>query len=264
MSDTIAALDGPVATLTLSRPAALNALSADMVKGMRDFVSRVEGDPAVRCVVIQGAGDHFMAGGDLKWFLPAFDKPAEERRRVFEDIVLEVHHSIVTIRRMRKPVVASVRGACAGFGLSLAMACDLVIAADTSTFTLAYNNIGVSPDGGGSYHLPRLVGLKTAMEIALLGDRFDAATAKSRGVVNFVVPVAQLEAETAKLAGRLAASATHALANAKRLLNQSLERSLEAQLQAEADSFADCSTTADMHEGIKAFIEKRKPVFQGK
>ncbi|MGH6991538.1 MAG: enoyl-CoA hydratase-related protein, partial [Stellaceae bacterium] len=161
-------------------------------------------------------------------------------------------------------VVASVQGAAAGFGLSLMMACDLVIAADSAFFTLAYINIGTSPDGSGTYFLPRVVGQKKAMEIALLGDRFDAATAKAMGLINFIVPAAELEAETMKLATRLATGPTRAIANTKRLINHSLERSLESQLQAEAMSFADCAASEDWLEGVKAFAEKRRPAFKGR
>jgi 2-(1,2-epoxy-1,2-dihydrophenyl)acetyl-CoA isomerase len=265
MSDYRTSIDGPVATFTLDRPAALNALSTDMVVGMRQFFGEIERDPRVRCLVINGGGEHFMAGGDLKFFLGQFQSTPdrEARRRMFEEYIHALHPAIFTLRRMRKPVIASVQGACAGFGLSLAMACDLTIAADNAYFTLAYINIATSPDGSGTYFLPRLVGLKTAMEIALLGDRFDAATAKQRGLVNFVVPAADLAAETAKLAGRLAAGPTHAIGNTKALLNASLGRDLETQLAAEAASFADCAAADDMEEGLNAFVAKRRPVYKG-
>ena len=202
----------------------------------------------MRCLVIEGAGDHFMAGGDLKYFLGQFqaNPDPEARRRLFENFIHELHPAIFALRRMRKPVIASVQGACAGFGLSLAMACDLTIAADNAYFTLAYINIATSPDGSGTYFLPRLVGLKTAMEIALLGDRFDATRAQARGLVNFVVPQADLAAETANLAARLASGPTHAIANTKALLNASLSRDLEAQLAADPDAIV---VTMGLHPG---------------
>jgi len=143
------------------------------------------------------------------------------------------------------------------------MACDLVIAADTSFFTLAYVHIGTSPDGGSTFLLPRTVGMKKAMEIALLGDRFDAKTAQQWGLVNFVVPAAQLADETRKLAERIASGPSHALGNTKLLLNSSLGNTLESQLQAEGVSFADCAATRDWAEGVTAFGEKRKPQFRG-
>ena len=263
-TDLLTSIDGPIAICTLNRPASLNALSQEMMQGMKAFFARIEHDPLVRCLVIRGAGDHFMAGGDVKSFAQMFAMTPAERRTAFEGYIHDLHPAIFTLRRMRKPVLASVQGAAAGFGLSLAMACDLVIAADTAYFTLAYVNIGTSPDGSGTYFLPRLVGLKKAMEIAMLGDRFDAAAAKAIGIVNFVVPQADLAAETEKLAKRLAGGPTHAIGNTKTLLNASLDRSIEGQLQAEALSFADCTTTDDMREGITAFVQKRKPEFQGK
>ena len=264
MNDTLLLdIEDGVATLTLNRPDALNALNADMIAALGEAVPRLETDPAVRCVVLRGAGEHFMAGGDLKEFRGHLEKPAEDRRRQFEAMIHRLHPAIISLRRMPKPVMVSLRGAAAGFGLSLSLAADLAIAAEDAYFTLAYCLIGTSPDGGGSFQLPRIVGLRKAMEIALLGDRFDAETAKDLGIVNWVVPAADLEAETAKLARRLAAGPARAFANTKRLLNQSLDRPLEAQLQAEAESFADCAATADFAEGIAAFVEKRKPSYEG-
>jgi 2-(1,2-epoxy-1,2-dihydrophenyl)acetyl-CoA isomerase len=144
------------------------------------------------------------------------------------------------------------------------MSCDLAVASDDSYYTLAYCHIGTSPDGGSTFGLPRLVGAKKAMEIALLGERFDAATAEKLGLVNRVVPAAELAAATTKLAQRLAAGPSLAYAGTKRLLQQSLTSALETQLQHEAESFALCASSADFQEGVTAFIEKRKPVFSGR
>lgn len=252
-----------VATVTLNRPDVLNALSADMVEGLTRFMGEIEHDRAVRCMVIRGAGEHFMAGGDVKRFAGMAAMTGDERRKAMEASIHDLHPAIFLLRRMTKPVIASVRGAAAGFGLSLAMACDMVIAAEDAFFTLAYVNIGTSPDGSGTYFLPRLVGLKKAMEIALLGDRFDAAMAKALGIINFVVPTEALAAETAKLAGRLAAGPARALGNTKRLLNASLGRSLESQLEAEALAFSECAASDDWMEGVSAFVEKRAPRFRG-
>jgi 2-(1,2-epoxy-1,2-dihydrophenyl)acetyl-CoA isomerase len=262
--DVLCAIDGAIATCTLNRPAARNALSAEMVADMKVFFAKVERDPAVRCLVVRGAGEHFQSGGDVKSFTRMFPLPPDERRAAFEEFIHQLHPAVVMMRRMPKPVIASVQGACAGFGMSLMMACDLAIAADSAYFTLAYINIGTSPDGSGTFFLPRLVGLRKALEIAMLGDRFDAATAKDLGLVNFVVPAAELAAATGKLAQRLASGPTHALGNTKRLLNMSFDSSLETQLQAEAASFADCTTTADMMDGVMAFVQKRPPRFQGR
>jgi 2-(1,2-epoxy-1,2-dihydrophenyl)acetyl-CoA isomerase len=253
-----------VATVTLNRPEALNALSDDMIAALLEIMPRLEADPAVRCVVLRGAGDHFMAGGDVKGFHRRLEQPPEALRRHFEAKIHRLHPVVVTMRRMPKPIVAAVRGACAGFGLSFMLAADLALAAEDAFFTLAYCRIGTSPDGGSSYHLPRIVGLRRAMEIALLGDRFDAAAAERLGVVNRVVPAADLDGETAALARRLAEGPALALAKTKRLLGAPFETGLVAQLQAEAESFADCAATADFAEGVTAFVEKRAARFGGR
>ncbi len=251
-----------VSTITLNRPAALNALNRELTLALRDAVFAAEQDPQVRCVVIRG-GEHFMAGGDLKWFDELLATlSAAEIRVQFEGFIHEVHALILSLRRMPKPVVASVSGAAAGFGMSLMMACDLALAADNAYFTLAYTLIGATPDGGSTYALPRIVGQKKAMEIALLGERFDAATAERLGLVNRVVPAGALEAETQKLAARLAAGPTTAYGRTKALINRSLETSLETQLQREAEFFAQSAAEPDFAAGIKAFIEKRKPQWQ--
>ncbi len=253
-----------VATVTLNRPEALNALNDDMMAALVEVMARVEADEAARCVVLRGAGDHFMAGGDIKGFHGRLAETPAERGAHFRDKIHGLHPAIAAMRRMPKPVIASLRGAAAGFGLSLALATDLAIAAEDAYFTLAYCLIGTSPDGGSSYHLPRIVGLRKAMEIALLGERFDAETARALGLVNWVVPSADLEAETAKLAARLARGPGHALGETKALLNASFDNSLEAQLALEAESFASCAATQDFAEGVTAFVEKRSAKFQGK
>lgn len=259
----LVAREGAVATLTLNRPKALNAINRELTLALREAVLAAEHDRAVRCVVIRG-GEHFMAGGDLKWFHEQLgSSDAAQLRTQFEAFVQEVHGIIISLRRMPKPVVASVRGAAAGFGLSLMMACDLALAADNAYFTLAYALIGATPDGSSTFSLPRIVGQKKAMELALLGERFDAAAAERLGLVNRVVPAGSLDQETAKLAARLAAGPTAVYGRTKSLLNASLENSLAAQLQREAECFAQSASEADFREGIAAFIEKRAPRFEG-
>ena len=255
----LATREGGVATLTLNRPQALNALDRDLTVGLRDSVLAVEHDAAIRCVVLRG-GEHFMAGGDLKWFRTLVEgRSGAENRVQFEALIHEAHSVILSLRRMPKPVVASVRGAVAGFGMSLMMACDLALAADNAYFTLAYTLIGTTPDGGSTFALPRIVGQKKAMEIALLGERFDASTAERLGLVNRVVAAEKLAEETAKLAARLAAGPTAVYGRTKALLNGSLNTSLESQLQREAEAFAQSASEPDFREGLAAFIEKRKP-----
>jgi 2-(1,2-epoxy-1,2-dihydrophenyl)acetyl-CoA isomerase len=253
-----------VATLVMNRPEARNALSMDMRAALADVLHDIERDESVRCVVLKGAGEHFMAGGDVKGMGESIKKSPEEIRKEFILRIHDLHPIMFAMRRMPKPIIASCQGAAAGAGVSMALACDLVIASEDAFFTLAYCRIGTSPDGSSSFHLPRAVGIKKAMEIALLGDRFDAQTAKDIGMINFVVPTAELEAETNALAQRLAAGPTHVYGNTKALFYRSLESEFEAQLQAEAEYFSDCAARPDFKEGVSAFIEKREAKFTGK
>jgi 2-(1,2-epoxy-1,2-dihydrophenyl)acetyl-CoA isomerase len=254
-----------VATLTMNRPEARNALSGEMRAALDDAFHRFEQDETVRCVVLRGAGEHFMAGGDVKGFgaILAEEDPGG-LRDLFLHRVHELHTLMFAMRRLPKPIIASVRGAAAGAGVSFAACCDLVIAAEDAFFTLAYCHIGTSPDGGSTYALPRAMGTKRAMEMALLGERLDARSMARFGLVNFVVPTEELEAETAALARRLAAGPTRAYAQAKRLIYASSENQMERQLQMEAEAFADCASSEDFREGVTAFVEKRAAVFRGR
>lgn len=264
MSHLEVSINKGIATLAMNRPEARNALSMEMRAQLCDALHEIELDDKVRCVVLTGTGEHFMAGGDVKGMGELIKKSSDEIRKEFMLRIHDLHPIMFAMRRMPKPVIASCRGAAAGAGVSIALACDLVIAAEDAFFTLAYCKIGTSPDGSSSFHLPRAVGIKKAMEIALLGDRFDAQTAKDMGMINFVVPNAELDAETDKLAVRLANGPTHVYGNTKALFYRSLESEFESQLQAEAEYFSDCASRADFKEGVSAFIEKRDPVFTGK
>lgn len=252
-----------IATITLNRPEARNALSLEMRAALYDAFVDMENDDSVRCIVLRGEGEHFQAGGDVKSFNEFTKLDPEERRKMFEKRIHTLHPTVFTMMRMPKPIIASVRGGAAGFGLSLMMACDMVIASEDAFVTLAYIGIGTTPDGSGSYTLPRIVGMKKAMEIAMLGDRIKAADAKDLGLINFVVPTEELPAETAKLAKRLANGPTVALGRTKQLLNGSLGNSLEEQLSLEAQGFAYCAASNDWVEGVTAFKEKRKPEYKG-
>lgn len=264
MADLEVSISEGIATLTMNRPEARNALSMEMRSQLCDALHDVELDNSVRCVVLTGEGDHFMAGGDVKGMGESIKKPSDEIRTEFMLRIHDLHPIMFAMRRMPKPVIASCRGAAAGAGVSIALACDLVIAAEDAFFTLAYCKIGTSPDGSSSFHLPRAVGIKKAMEIALLGDRFGAQAAMDMGMINFVVPDADLESETDKLATRLANGPTHVYGNTKALFYRSLESEFESQLQAEAEYFSDCASREDFKEGVTAFIEKREPNFKGK
>ncbi len=257
-------IEDGIAWATLNRPDAMNAFSAEMRDGLIDFLTRAEADPAVRCVVLAGSGENFMAGGDVKSFTADLAQAPELRRSFFERTCHSMHPIIYLMRRMPKPVIASVQGACAGLGVSFVLACDLAIAADNAFFTLAYVKIGTTPDGGASFFLPRTVGMKRAMEIALLSERLDAATAERHGLINRVVPAERLASETRTLAARLASGATQAIGRTKALLSSALSRDLEAHLQQEGLCFAASTVTSDMIEGVNAFVEKRRPKFENR
>lgn len=263
MADLEVTQQGSIATLTMNRPEARNALSMEMRAELCSALHDIEMDDSVRCVVLKGEGEHFMAGGDVKGMGESIKKSSEEIKKEFLLRIHDLHPIMFAMRRMPKPIIASCRGAAAGAGVSVALACDLIIAAEDAFFTLAYCKIGTSPDGSSSFHLPRAVGIKKAMEIALLGDRFDAQIAKDIGMINFVVPNDQLNAETDALANRLANGPTHVYGNTKALFYRSLESEFESQLQAEAEYFADCASRPDFKEGVTAFIEKREAKFTG-
>ncbi len=264
MADLEMSVEGGIATMTMNRPEARNALSMDMRSQMDELFHQVEFDDAVRCVVLQGAGEHFMAGGDVKnmhEYLNSHD--ATETQSYFLHRIHALHTIMFSMRRMPKPIVAKVRGAAAGAGVSLAAACDLVIAEESAFFTLAYCHIGTTPDGSSSFHLPRAIGIKRTLEMTLLGDRYTAQQMADMGLVNFVVADADLDEECDKLATRLANGPTHVYGQGKRLMYRSLENEFESQLQLEAECFADCAKRNDYREGVAAFVEKRKANFTG-
>jgi 2-(1,2-epoxy-1,2-dihydrophenyl)acetyl-CoA isomerase len=253
--------DGAIATLTLNRPDSLNALDPAMMDALVNDTAALAADRSVRCVVVRGAGKNFMAGGDIRHFASQLELAPAERQRSFTELIGRLHAAIETLHRMPQPVLASVQGAVAGFGLSLLSACDLAIAAESAYFTAGYRRLGLTPDGGLSYALPRLVGSKKAMEILLLAERFDAREALRLGLVNRIVPDAELQAATAATAQALATGPGLATRNGKRLLRQSLSQPLSVQLDAEAASFGACAATEDFAEGVRAFLDKRAPHF---
>ena len=251
---------GAVARLRLNRPAVLNALDEATAHAFLAAVQAVADDPEARVLAISGQGRGFMAGGDLGRFQADLDRAADTARA----IIGPFHEALLRLQRLPIPVLASVHGPVAGAGMSLAMAADLCIAADDARFTLAYARIGASPDGSASWFLPRLVGLRRAMEIAMLAEPIDAAEALRLGLVNRVVPAADLAAETEALAGRLANGPTMAYGRIKGLLHRSGTADLAGQLAAEEESFAALAGTADFREGISAFFEKRGARFDGR
>jgi 2-(1,2-epoxy-1,2-dihydrophenyl)acetyl-CoA isomerase len=263
MKTVIADIDNGIATLTMNRPEVLNSMNAVMARELRLAAEKLATDDAVRCVVLCGAGEHFMAGGDIGFFKQQMAKGVAGERLLSKEVFADAHGFIRALNKLPQPVIASVQGMVVGFGISLMSACDLVVAADNSQFSLGYSQLGVSPDGGSTYFLPRTIGIKRTMELLLLGDRYDAPQFLAMGMLNRVVSGSELEAETLKLARRLAAGPAHAYANSKQLVNASLNSTLEEQLDAEEEKFIDCTTTTDFAEGVNAFCEKRRPNFGG-
>ena len=254
-----------VASITINRPDSLNAINDDVVTALIDITGALKVSKDIRCVVLTGAGDHFMAGGDVKRFKRKFEEVADdnEARAWFNSILERIHVVVSNINDLRMPVIASVKGAVAGAGFSLMLGCDLVVAAEGGIFTLAYCHLGTSPDGGSTWHLPRTLGMKRAMEIALLGDRFGPDQALAWGLINKIVPADDLDAEVATLANRLAKGPTLAYGETKRLLLDSTDRDLSNQLHAETRSFVTCAMSDDFRKGVTAFVDKQKPDFKG-
>ena len=248
--------DGAIARIVFNRPQQLNAINIETALAFDQACLSLENDASVRVVVLQGEGRSFGAGGDLRAFQT---DPQATALAVIEPM----HRGLLRLTRLSAPVIASLQGNVSGGSLSLAMGCDLAIAAADARFNLAYVNVAASCDVGGSWHLPRLVGLRRAMEIALLGPTISADVAHTWGLVNQVVPAAELKATTMALATRLANGPTAAYGRLKRLMHVSLHNDLPTQLDLERDGFRDSAGTADFQEAIQAFFERRTPHFRG-
>ncbi|RIA43798.1 2-(1,2-epoxy-1,2-dihydrophenyl)acetyl-CoA isomerase [Hephaestia caeni] len=253
-----------LAIITLNRPDQMNATSPAMRALLIEATYRAETDDAVRAVLIRGAGAHFMAGGDLREFRERMEHDPDAHRRGAEARALDVHLAILRLVRMPKPVVAAVQGAVAGMGASIMMAADIAIAADDAYVALAFTRIGLAGDCGATFHLPRLVGERRALELMLLGERIDARRAADIGLVTRIVPRADLADESEAIARCLAAGATVGLGLAKRLVRGAHAASLEEQLLHEAAAAARCAATDDHHEGVAAFLDRRAPRFEGR
>lgn len=249
--------------IVLNRPEVLNAANREMLAELAEAAAEAEADGTTGAVLLRGAGTHFMAGGDIRMFGELVALPPEDRCRIFRDLVDSLHPTMMRMRAMAKPVVVAVQGAAAGFGLSLVLAADLALAAEDAVFGAGYIHLGTSPDGAMTANLPRIVGLKRAAELMLLGERFEARRALELGIVNRVVPADTLLGEARGWAARLAAGPREATARTKALLYASLGDGLAAQLNREAESFAACAATADFAQGVRAFLDKRRPVFGG-
>lgn len=249
--------EGGIATITLNRPSVFNSFNQEMIKSLQHHLDVAAQDVSVRAVVLTGTGKAFCAGQDLGEVL-------EEKEIDFNKIVQENYNPLVLkIRNMDKPVVAAVNGVAAGAGANLALACDIVVAKESTNFIQAFSKIGLIPDCGGTYFLPRLIGLQKATAFMMLADKVSAAQAKEIGMIYEFFADDIFDTEVAKIADKLANLPTKGLAYTKKLLNQTFNNSIEEQLIQEGLFQAKSGNTSDYQEGVDAFIEKRNPVFKG-
>jgi len=249
-------IDGPIATITLNRPAAFNAINLPIAQTLERLALQVEAEREIRVLVLRGEGRAFCAGGDLQTIGAAAE--ADTITPVVGELLQHYHAFIAALRRMPKIVLASVHGSAAGAGMSLAFAADLCIAAEEARFTPAYAKLGVSPDGGGTVGVVAAVGIRRALQIFLAEDSFTAQQAYDWGLVAKVVPAVELKAATRELALRLAQNAPAGLAATKALIHRAPTTPIEQQLDAERDAIIDCMHTEDFKAAVKRFLSKGK------
>lgn len=257
-SPVLLTIEQSVAVITLNRPRVLNAIDAQMARSLSDAIARVAQDGTARALLLRGEGRAFCAGGDVARFVEGDPTAA------IEAIIDPLHAALRALDALSLPTLAAVQGPAAGAGFSLSMACDLCIAADDAVFTLAFARIGISPDSSSTYRLPRLVGTRKALELAMLADSVRASEALALGLVNRIVPAAALADEAMALARRLAQGPTAAYGRIKHLVGRSLGNDLAAQLDLEREAFLAGARTADFKEGAQAFLAKRPPQFEGR
>jgi 2-(1,2-epoxy-1,2-dihydrophenyl)acetyl-CoA isomerase len=247
-----------IARITLNRPEAGNALNLELATELRKAAEGLQGSD-VGAVILSGAGKAFCVGGDLDYM-----RDADEVGDAVLRLATQFHGGLAALAALDAPVISAVRGAAAGGGMSLAIAGDIVLAAESARFTMAYTAIGFSPDGGSSWTLPRLVGRRKAAELMLLNERLDAAAARDLGLVTRVVADDALDDEADALARRLAGGPTRAYGATKRLLRESATRGFAEQMAEESRSIAALAAAPDGREGVAAFLEKRAPTFGGR
>ena len=248
---------GSILEITLNRPAAYNALNLDMMKMLGETLASAAADRSIKGLLLTGKGKAFCAGGDLKWI----SQQSEEAASVLYRLAPQFHLSITEIRRMKKPVVAAINGIAAGGGFSLALACDFRVMGESAMLRQAYTSSGLSIDGGGSFALPRLVGLARAMEIMAFDKPISAAQALEWGLVTKILPDDEVLSAALTMLDDLTKTALHSFAWSKKLMTDSFNNTLETQLELERQGISDCAADPDGQEGIQAFVEKRKPSF---
>jgi 2-(1,2-epoxy-1,2-dihydrophenyl)acetyl-CoA isomerase len=250
-----------VACATLNRPEARNALALELRLDLMAFLESLRSRSDVRVVLLQAAGKSFIAGGDIKVFARGLDMSPEERSADMKTRAAGAGKLCALIRSLPQPVVVAARGFAVGVGASVVFAADLAMISDNTKVGLTHVTLGISPDGAGTYFLPRLVGMKRAAQIALLGEMIDADQLLATGLVNWVVPDTELESRALELVRKLAKGAPVAQQETKRLLECSLARDIDAQVAAEAESLARCALTDDYAEGLRAILDRRPPNF---
>jgi 2-(1,2-epoxy-1,2-dihydrophenyl)acetyl-CoA isomerase len=250
-----------VGHITLDRPDAANALDLAMVTELEEVSLRCDEDPSVRAVLMTGAGKLFCGGGDLKAFAA---QPPDNLPAYLKKITFYLHKAVHRFARMKAPMVVAVNGNAGGGGMSLALSGDIVLAAESARFTMAYTRVGLSPDGSSSYFLPRLIGLRRTMELALTNRVLSAREAETIGLITRAVPDGELAQQAESLANELAAGATAAFGGVKRLLYATANTTLDEQMELESETIADTARTADAREGIASFLAKRTPKFTGR
>jgi len=252
--------EGSVLTLLMNRPEKLNALNEELASALLAAIQRIAKDDSIRCVILTGAGRAFNAGGDLGLLSDARKRGAAQE---LEGLLRAGHELVLALCDLPQPVVAAINGPAAGGGMNLALACDILIAADNAQFAQSFAKIGLFPDFGGTYSLPRLVGPAKAAELFITGDLISAAEAHRLGIVNHVVPAERLMDETRALAARLAAAPPLTARAVKRVLRRNDREALARALDAEARQQVENFKSADALEGLSSFFEKRKPEFKG-
>jgi 2-(1,2-epoxy-1,2-dihydrophenyl)acetyl-CoA isomerase len=250
---------GGIAHITLNRPEGANSINLEMAKDLMHALIQCDEGPDIRAVMLSGKGSLFCAGGDLKTFCAQ----GRDLPYYIKEVTIYLHAAISRIIRMAPPVVAAVHGFAVGAGMSLAIACDMVIAGQSARFNVGYTRVGLTPDGGLSYFLSRFIGLKRALELTLTNRIFSAQEAFDWGLVNRVVPDDELLEEANVLATQLAAGPPKALGAAKRLLHKGWTETLETQMELESEAITGMAHTRDTQEGINAFLEKRPPKYKG-